>query len=163
MNVVSRKFFVDYVLQLQLQLKDRSDFDFSTKCLLSKGLIVTIFRFLGKCLLNIGFFIGVLTVFIKKILSSLSLLRPLKCVGTAHVTPSQTKSTNFEFMIATDTDKPIINKNIVLPLKNTIYDNTIGSIVDRDNHSAFIAPVDGLYRFELQVQWFFRNLQKKKY
>ena len=59
MNVVSRKFFVDYVLQLQLQLKDRSDFDFSTKCLLSKGLIVTIFRFLGKCRLNLGSLSGV--------------------------------------------------------------------------------------------------------
>ena len=60
-----------------------------------------------------------------------------------------------EFMIATDTDKPIIQKNYPLPIKNTIYDKTFGSIVDRGDHKAFIAPVDGLYRFELQVQVYY--------
>ena len=51
-------------------------------------------------------------------------------------------------MIATDNgNKPIIQKNNPLKLNHTVYDNTLGSIVD----GTFFAPVDGLYRFELQV------------
>ena len=51
-------------------------------------------------------------------------------------------------MIATDTDNAIISKNLPkVPFENVIYDKTFGSIVNGD----FIAPVDGLYRFEFQV------------
>ena len=53
-------------IQSKLQLRDRNIFGFLTKCLLItvlKGLVGTIFRFLGKYLLNIGPLIGVLTVY----------------------------------------------------------------------------------------------------
>ena len=79
------------------------------------------------------------------------LFSPLKCDGVAHVTPSQIKSTNFEFMITTDTNKTIINKNLPIPFENIIYDKTFGSI----KNGVFFAPVDGLFRFEFPVGVFF--------
>ena len=70
--------------------------------------------------------------------------------------PSQTKSTNFEFMISTDSTDPIIQKNNPLLFKNVVYDETFGSIIEDETNQnkIFVAPVDGLYRFELQVRYF---------
>ena len=67
--------------------------------------------------------------------------------------PSQTKSTNFEFMISTDSTQAIIQKNNPLLFNNTVYDKTFGSLIEDETNQnkIFVAPVDGLYRFELQV------------
>ena len=57
-------------------------------------------------------------------------------------------------MISTDGNgSAIIQKNNPLELKNIIFDRTFGSIVEDENsNKLFVAPVKGLYRFELQVK-----------
>ena len=67
--------------------------------------------------------------------------------------PNQTKSTNFEFMISTGSTDPIIQKNDPLFFRDVVYDRTFGSLIENETNQnkVFIAQVDGLYRFELQV------------
>ena len=56
-------------------------------------------------------------------------------------------------MISTDSNgTAVIQKNNPIELKNIIFDKTFGSIVEVENsNKVFVAPVKGLYRFELQV------------
>ena len=56
-------------------------------------------------------------------------------------------------MISTDSNgTAIIQKNNPMKFENVIFDRTFGSIVEDENsNKLFVAPVKGLYRFELQV------------
>ena len=76
-----------------------------------------------------------------------SFSRPFVCTGKSKIFPSEIRSTNFEFMIAANETGIIIQKNYPVKLNQIVYDKTLGYL---NPNGTFTAPVDGLYRFELQ-------------
>ena len=79
-------------------------------------------------------------------------LGAFKCNGrNERPFPSEIRSTGFEFMLATNSSGDvIIQKNNPLLFDHVIYDRTF-DFYDTLEDGVFIAPVDGLYRFEIQL------------
>lgn len=75
-------------------------------------------------------------------------LGPFKCTGRRNLYPSEVKSNSFEFKLATASNgEAVMQKNNPLVFDHVVYDHTLGYI----ENGTFYAPVDGFYRFEIQV------------
>ena len=72
---------------------------------------------------------------------------PLKCKGLRNFLPSQIQNDNFEFIAAHRGSDPILVENQLIKFDDVILPS---KMLDNGH---FRAPIQGLYRFEIQVKY----------
>lgn len=76
---------------------------------------------------------------------------PLKCKGLRNFLPSQLQNDNFEFITAHKGDDPILAENQLVKFEKVVMPS---KAID---NGQFRAPTQGVYRFEIQVEYGSRN------